>query len=116
MVRARCLRARMRALGSRAVAALAWHVVWQSVVTPASTASDLQTPTQAAVVARDQLFVAMSCVNPLDAPSRHAIEGLDEVRIGRGPARDVVRGADGGRRTLSLGLVDRHVSSEHARL
>jgi transcriptional regulator with PAS, ATPase and Fis domain len=62
------------------------------------------------------LFLALSCASPLEPPSRHALEGIDEVRFGRGRQRATSRGTDEGRRLLHLTLTDARVSSAHARL
>src|ERR1700682_5675079 len=87
-----------------------------AAVTHASTDSDLRAVTGSPLCQRAHIFVTMSCASPLDAPSRHAIEGLDEVHIGRGPAREAVRGDEIHKRRLTLTLADRHVSSAHARV
>ena len=73
-------------------------------------------PTALASFPRAHLFVAMSCATPLDAPSRHGIDGLDEVRIGRGARRGWIREEVTGRTSLTLTLSDRHVSLGHARI
>lgn len=83
---------------------------------PVATASDLLRVGQAPLVPRAHLFVVISCATPMDSPSRHSIEGLSEVRIGRGSARRALRGVPDGRPQLMLSLADRHVSSQHARL
>lgn len=46
-------------------------------------------------------------------PSRHLLDGLDEVRIGRG---EQAARRDSANRCLTLTLPDRHMSREHARL
>jgi transcriptional regulator with PAS, ATPase and Fis domain len=58
----------------------------------------------------------MSCASPLDPPSRHGLDGLDEVRFGRGNVRTSLRHAEDGVRRLTLSLADSRVSSAHARL
>jgi len=58
------------------------------------------------------LFVVLEAERPLAAGSRHALGGVDEVRIGRGDARTAAR--DG--RTLTLSLPDPFSSTQHARL
>jgi transcriptional regulator with PAS, ATPase and Fis domain len=65
---------------------------------------------------RTCLFVVLDCDQPLQASSRHDLETLDEVLIGRGERREYDRSVRGVRRTLSLRLADRRVSQEHARL
>lgn len=83
----------------------------------ASTASDLQTPTDANCVVRPHLFVAMKCAAPLELPSRHALEGVSEVLIGRDDACRVARdGGEGAPSRLTLTLSDSRVSTAHARL
>jgi transcriptional regulator of acetoin/glycerol metabolism len=83
---------------------------------PSSTASDLRVRASGATSAIDYLFVVMSCASPLEAPSRHALSGVDEVRIGRGGARKVSRREEGATHCLQLTLSDPHVSTVHARL
>lgn len=63
---------------------------------------------------RGHLFITLSCAHPLDPPSRHGLEGVHQVCIGRGDVRSATR-SDGGR-VLTLTLADRHASSAHARL
>ncbi|HLK40942.1 MAG TPA: FHA domain-containing protein, partial [Polyangiaceae bacterium] len=82
----------------------------------ATTASDPRLQAKSPLLPRAHLFVAMSCHRPLEAPSRHALEGLDAVYIGRGASRQAVRSASNELRHLALTLADRHVSTEHARL
>ncbi|HEY6560343.1 MAG TPA: sigma 54-interacting transcriptional regulator [Polyangiaceae bacterium] len=61
------------------------------------------------------LICALQCDAPLTGSSRHALRGLDEVRIQRGdPAH--LRAREGGRLVLRLSLPDRKLSSSHARL
>ncbi|MCE9576501.1 MAG: sigma 54-interacting transcriptional regulator [Deltaproteobacteria bacterium] len=60
-----------------------------------------------------QLVLSMRCDQPTAAPSRHRLDGLDEVRFGRGPAlveRDVRA------RRLTIRLPDPRMSSDHGRL
>jgi transcriptional regulator of acetoin/glycerol metabolism len=87
-----------------------------SLVT-AGTQSYLRSPSaSAAFTPRAHLFVAMSCASPLDAPSRHVLDGVDEVHIGRGASRAARRIAEAGARRLAITLADHHVSSAHARV
>jgi len=58
------------------------------------------------------LFVAMNAEVPRLPSSRHGLETIAEVTLGRAPERRVERG--GGR--LALGFADRWMSGDHARL
>ncbi|HTJ41568.1 MAG TPA: sigma 54-interacting transcriptional regulator [Kofleriaceae bacterium] len=58
-----------------------------------------------------QLIIALDCDRPMAAPSRHVLDGLDEVTFGRGDRR--VR-RDG--TTLAVRLPDPRMSTEHGRL
>jgi transcriptional regulator with AAA-type ATPase domain len=58
-----------------------------------------------------QLVLSMACERPTAPPSRHLLDGLDEVRFRRGDAR--VERAD---RVLTLHVPDPRMSSEHGRL
>ena len=66
--------------------------------------------------ARPHLFVAMTCTAPGEGASRHLLEGVDDVRLGRSAVRGSRRTAANGRESLSLEIVDGHMSSAHARL
>ncbi len=81
-----------------------------------STATDVGSLRKVALSPRAHLFVAMSCASPLEAPSRHSLEGIDEVCIGRATTRGVVRSEENERRRITLPLADPHVSSAHARI
>src|SRR5690242_4301278 len=59
-----------------------------------------------------QLFRVIQASAPLVAPSRHRLDRVTEVVIGRGDALDASRG--GGQ--LRLGVADPWMSSQHARL
>jgi hypothetical protein len=67
---------------------------------------------------RAQLFVALRCDRPLSPGSRHVLDGVDLVAIGRGDRdepharRDLAHGM----RRLELQLPDGRVSKAHARL
>jgi DNA-binding NtrC family response regulator len=65
---------------------------------------------------RQHLFVVLSCNDPLDGGSRHCLEDLDEVCIGRGPIRAASRSVLDGTRRLVLQLPGPSLSSTHARL
>ena len=64
---------------------------------------------------RPHLFVALHCDDPRCGAARCALDGVDEVRIGRGPHR-AVSTVEGTPSRLELALPDCHVSSAHARL
>src|SRR5262245_45657940 len=74
----------------------------------------LSTAEEGRVAARSRayLFCVLNAERPLDASSRHLLDGLSEVSVGRGTAGDTSRRA--GR--LALRLPDRWMSSQHARL
>jgi DNA-binding NtrC family response regulator len=72
---------------------------------------------EAAASLRSTTFLtcALQCDAPVTGSSRHALRGLDEVRIQRGdPA--YVRTREAGRLVLRLSVPDRKLSSSHARL
>ena len=60
------------------------------------------------------LYLAFFCDTPLEAPSRHHLDQLSVVTLGRGRARNVRR--DPTTQTLELTLPDPWASTEHARL
>jgi transcriptional regulator with AAA-type ATPase domain len=60
------------------------------------------------------LFVAFFCDSPRELPSRHSLNRLDSVTIGRG--RDRTARRDVGQGTLELTLPDAWTSSRHAGL
>jgi DNA-binding NtrC family response regulator len=63
------------------------------------------------------LFLVLEVDRPLAAPSRHSLAEVDEVIIGRGLERQIVRSVEeGGVRRLTLRVPDRWISSTHARL
>lgn len=61
------------------------------------------------------LFVAMCCASPFAAPSRHALDGVDVVHIGRGK-RTATRRRDDDRNVLALTIDNRFASTQHATL
>src|SRR3954470_16792477 len=60
------------------------------------------------------LYVAFLCDTPLEAPSRHLLDRLASVTLGRGRIRTVQRDVLGQR--LELLLPDPWTSTEHAQL
>jgi hypothetical protein len=65
---------------------------------------------------RPFLTVLFDAERPLGPTSRHALEGLARVEIGRGADRHCERRRQPGGATLALRLADRWMSSEHARI
>ena len=65
---------------------------------------------------RAMLSLALSCERPLEAPWRFALDGLDEVVLGRGPEREFHVEERGARRRLEIRVPDSRMSSRHARL
>jgi DNA-binding NtrC family response regulator len=63
-----------------------------------------------------QLFLLLECSDPQALPSRHLLGDVDEVVLGRGEARQVLRSTGRGLRTLALRVPDPAMSSTHARL
>jgi len=61
----------------------------------------------------DQLFVVVDGDRPLAPPSRHLLDGVFEVRLGRSAAAVDAQRQDG---RLALAVPDRRVSGAHARL
>ncbi len=70
----------------------------------------------AGVKPRAQLFLVLDCDRPCAAPSRHSLDGIDEVQLGRGNERHAARVTEAGRHLLQLSLPDRRTSREHVRL
>jgi DNA-binding NtrC family response regulator len=62
------------------------------------------------------LFLVMECARPLAGGVRHRIDGIDEVRFGRGERRAQSRTSEEGRRVLTITVPDSHMSAAHARL
>ncbi len=65
---------------------------------------------------RAHLFVALSCSSPSQGSSRHLLDGVDEVHLGRGAARLARRSTEEGRSILRLAIPDDRISTTHARL
>ncbi|MBA3459191.1 MAG: sigma 54-dependent Fis family transcriptional regulator [Deltaproteobacteria bacterium] len=61
---------------------------------------------------RPQLYVVFDAARPLAPTSRHSLEAIDEVTIGRGTAASATRRD----RVLDLRRIDRWMSSVHVRL
>jgi transcriptional regulator with AAA-type ATPase domain len=80
------------------------HTITES---PSSDRVDAATP-------RPQLFVQLGPDLSRCAPSRHQLEGVDEVRLGRGPHRRATRARENGRVVLTLELEDGLASSRRA--
>jgi hypothetical protein len=58
-----------------------------------------------------QLIVAMVGATPLERPTRHILDGIDQVTMGRGE-----RGAERQGRALRISIADRAISTEHVSL
>jgi transcriptional regulator of acetoin/glycerol metabolism len=63
-----------------------------------------------------QLFLVLECERPSCGSARHTLEGIDEVVIGRRATRSVERVLVGNTGRLILGVPDRRMSAQHARL
>ena len=85
-------------------------------VPPASTEDDTSRARRPAARARAYLFIVLHCDRPHAGGSRHDLDALDTVAIGRGAERAAHRRIDGARRTLDLRFPGGTVSSVHARL
>jgi len=62
-----------------------------------------------------QLILLAVSDDPAVPSSRHVLDGIDEVRFGRGP-REVRRESSAGRPVLTLRVPDQRMSTEHGRL
>jgi transcriptional regulator of acetoin/glycerol metabolism len=67
-------------------------------------------------VPRAHLFVVLGCATPLAGSSRHLLDGVEEVLLGRGTASHARRTTESGRSTLRITLSDDRISTSHARL
>jgi DNA-binding NtrC family response regulator len=65
---------------------------------------------------RTFLFIALEGDRPFAGGARYALDGIDEVVVGRGPERLATRQQAGSGRRLDLRLPGRAVSALHARL
>ena len=63
-----------------------------------------------------ELVIAFECERPSARPERHALDDVDLVVIGRMDERTAVRDVHKGMRRLRVGVPDRRMSQEHARL
>jgi hypothetical protein len=68
------------------------------------------------VPVRPYLFVVLECDRPTAGGARYALTGIDEVLIGRGIERSIVRQRVNGVGRLELRVPGRSMSSTHARL
>jgi DNA-binding NtrC family response regulator len=66
--------------------------------------------------AHEFLFVVLESDRPLSGGARYALDGIDEIVIGRGRERGAVREVSAGVRRLLLRLPSRRLSSVHARI
>jgi MoxR-like ATPase len=62
------------------------------------------------------LFVALQCDRIETGGSRHSLVDIDRVLLARQPTRSVERALRDSVATLTLGVADSHMSSQHARL
>jgi len=68
------------------------------------------------VVTRSYLFVVLEGANPLAGGARFALDGVDEIVVGRGPERAATVESRDGVRRLTLRLDSPSLSRVHARL
>ena len=62
------------------------------------------------------LYRVLDADRPAAPSARFCLEGIDEVVLGRADVRSESRMDEGGKRTLRLGIADRWMSSQHARI
>ena len=62
------------------------------------------------------LYIVMECNRPLAGGARIALGKVDEVVLGRAPERRFERAREGDRVVLRVGIPDRRMSIEHARI
>src|SRR4051812_26260649 len=65
---------------------------------------------------RPHLFLVFEAHRPLVPPARFSLAAIDELVIGRGPARQNQASIDQGSRRLTVRADDRRMSSTHAHL
>jgi len=65
---------------------------------------------------RSYLFVVLECDRPTSGGARYALQGVDEVVIGRGSERSAARTTVGGVSRLVVRIPGRSMSTTHARL
>jgi len=78
--------------------------------------SEARAAQQARPSPRALLSLALHCERPLEPPWCFALDGLDEVVLGRGPERAFRLEESGARRRLEIRAPDARMSSRHARL
>jgi DNA-binding NtrC family response regulator len=88
-------------------------VARDSTISTVSLAQEHEAP---AARAFDQLILLAVSDDPTVVSSRHVLDGVDEVRFGRGRHRETRREAIGGRAVLTLRVPDHRMSTEHGRL
>ena len=66
--------------------------------------------------ARPHLFVVLECDRPTSGGARYALQGVDEVVVGRGSERSGTRTTVGGVSRLVVRIPGRSMSTTHARL
>ncbi len=62
------------------------------------------------------LYRVFDADRPAGPSGRFCLDGVDEVQLGRADQRVSLRTDEGGKRTLKLGIPDRWMSGQHARL
>jgi DNA-binding NtrC family response regulator len=87
-----------------------WLEVERSATITSLSAQRGEQPDEAVVMV-PQLILALSCDQPMTAPSRHVLDDVDEVTFGRGDRACARAG-----RRLDLRIPDPRMSSDHGRL
>jgi sigma-54 interacting transcriptional regulator/FHA domain-containing protein len=87
-----------------------WSKVSSTVTSVSMGRGRKREPPQVAVA---QLVVSLYCDRPATPPSRHLLDGLDEIRFGRG---DAAPKRDTRARRLTLAFPDPRMSQDHGRL
>jgi transcriptional regulator with AAA-type ATPase domain len=62
------------------------------------------------------LFLVFECARPLGGAARYDLSQIEQVFIGRGSLRRVLRGMIGSTRSLDVRVPDAHMSQQHARI
>jgi DNA-binding NtrC family response regulator len=104
-----CSVASMASLDFRPRPMVQWRRVSEDTITSVSLGRGQ--PDEDVPMPAPQLFVVLDCDHPSKVPSRHLLDGLDEVWFGRGDAQVLRAG-----RRLTLRTPDPRMSSEHGRL